>query len=68
MSEKDMFTHDSHDANKRLDPLKNFYSGDNMFYDIFKTELAHTDFYWNEKGLRRGNDDTDILDLSLIHI
>lgn len=65
MPAKDMFTHDSHDASKRLNALKKFTDGNENFYDMFKVELEHTQFYWNENGLRNGYKDENIIDTQI---
>jgi hypothetical protein len=65
---RDMFMHDSFNPNKKLQAIKKFESTADNFYDMYKSNLAHTDFYWNEKGLRRGNAEDDILDTQFYNL
>ena len=65
---KNNFYHDNFDTNKKFNPLPKFVYGQNRFYDMFKIELDHTNFYCNEKKLWRGDSDTDILDTQIYNL
>jgi hypothetical protein len=59
---KNAFKHTNHDNKKRLNVLDNFINGSKNFYDIFKEELSHTNFFYDENGLRSGKNTDDIFD------
>lgn len=48
---KNNFYHDNFDTNKKFNPLPKFVYGQNRFYDMFKIELDHTNFYCNGNKL-----------------
>lgn len=57
-----IFQHDSENSKRQVDALKEFQHCKDGFYDIFKDKLAHSNFYWDESGLRVGDDYRNIID------
>lgn len=65
---KNNFYHDNFDTNKKFNPLPKFVYGQNRFYDMFKIELDHTNFYCNGNKLWRAESDTNILDTQVYNL